>query len=129
MLPTEVGHLGVEILNAARRWAKERARMRLVLDSKTATPAHTEQVRAAYNKTSHELEVLVVRLERVLLLSGAVVPTGRRVGKQIAASPVLQSLLAGIARAGAQALNDALNPAPQRIEMKEVIAEVIDSKE
>jgi hypothetical protein len=128
MLPKEVGHLGVEILNAARRWAQARARMRLVLDSKTATPSQTEQVRAAYNKASHELEVLVVRLERVLLLSGAVVPASRQRGKPIVASPVLQGLLVNIARAGAQALHETLNPG-QKTEVKEVVAEVIDMKE
>jgi hypothetical protein len=87
----DAAHLGIEIVNSARRWMRLRARLRLLLDSKTAQPSAVEKVRVAYNKESHELELLVAKLEKTLLLNG-------------------QELITLLARAGADGLSEALNP-------------------
>ncbi len=77
-MPAPPAHLGIEILNAARRWARARVILRRVLDSKKATPADVEARKRQYNKTSTELEVVVGRLERALQAQGNAVPMTRR---------------------------------------------------
>jgi hypothetical protein len=102
----DAAHLGIEIVNSARRWMRLRARLRLLLDSKTAQPSAVEKVRVAYNKESHELELLVAKLEKTLLLNGQIVPAKRRPKNTFP----WQELITLLARAGADGLSEALNP-------------------
>lgn len=74
MMPAEAGHLGVEIMNAARRWVQKRGLLRRALDSKSATPKQIETHKKNYERACHELEVVVARLERLLAISGKAVP-------------------------------------------------------
>ncbi len=108
MMPKEAGHLGVEILNGARRWARARAMLRRALDSKTATPNQLEQIKNAHNRAAHDLEVLVGRMERLLLLSGQVVPVNKRPPNPIP----WQQLFGLLAKVGAEGLSGALNGQP-----------------
>jgi hypothetical protein len=105
---SDAGHLGIEILNSARRWARLRVRLRMLLDSKAATPQQVEKVRVAYNKESHELELKVGKLERLLILSGQNVSVARRSQNPIP----WNQLFALLAKVGAEGLNGALNGVP-----------------
>lgn len=125
------GYLGVEILNAARRWAAARAVLRRTLDSKSATPEARLRAQTAYKSAADELERFVLKLERLLASVGASVPKGRR-----PETPFPWSQLFGVLGAGASALGEALSnkPAtpsagPQPPAQKSVRAEVIDVKD
>ena len=114
----QASHLGVEILNGARRWVKARGDLRRALDSKKASPQEVETAKAAYNRTAEELELNVLRLERVMNLSGIVVSMKKR--KQTAPFPWQQFL--GAVATGAKALEAAVNQNSE----KTVTARVID---
>ena len=102
----EASRLGVEILNAARRWVKARADLRKALDSKRATPQAVEAAKVAYNRTAEELEMTVVRLERLMGLNGMTVSMKRR--KKAGAPFPWQQFLGAVAT-GAKALEAAVN--------------------
>jgi hypothetical protein len=104
----DAAHFGIEVVNSARRWMRLRARLRLLLDSKTAAPASVEKVRIAYNRESHELELLVAKLEKALLLNGQLIPAKRRPKNNFP----WNELFALLARAGAEGLSGALNGVP-----------------
>lgn len=107
-LPADAGHLGIEILNCARRWTRLRLQLKLLLDSKTATDAQKQRVRVAYNKESEELAMKVVQLERLILAGGQNIPATRR-----PKNPFPWNELFGLlARVGAEGLNGALNGIP-----------------
>lgn len=74
----EAGRLGIEIVNASRRWAHAREVCRRYFDSKSAPPAEVEKAKRAYMKASDELEAHVRKLEVLMRLSGLVVPMGKR---------------------------------------------------
>lgn len=112
----EAGRLGIEIVNAARRWAKARAVCRRLLDSKRAHPQEVEVARKSYLKASDEMEVLVGKLEAVMRLSGLVVPMNRRPKKPFPWKP----LISGIADF-TKALEAAINTPKDTIQ-----AEVVD---
>jgi hypothetical protein len=95
-------HLGVETLNAARRWSKARKQLRRMLDSKKATPQKLEAAKRAYEKGCKELESGVDRLDRLLHVSGAVVPMKK------ASKPFPWEKLFGLVSEGAKALESAV---------------------
>lgn len=108
MPPSDPGHLGIEILNSSRRWVRLRMRLKVLLDSKTASEAQVNKVRLAYNKESEELERHVRRLEVALAASGQNVPMTRRPQNPIP----WQQLFTLLAKVGAEGLNGALNGVP-----------------
>lgn len=120
-VPSEIGYLGVEILNGTRRWAAARNQVRRLIDSKSATQDDVKKATAAYNKTSDELEVIVRRLERLLLMTGQTVPMGRLKKKQ-SDFPWMKVFSVFMAE-GAKALEHAVN---NKVPPQIVEAEVID---
>lgn len=69
MLP-EVGQLGVEGLNAARRWARARGILRRTLDSKAASRSQRDKAKRAYDKASTDLETVIGKLEQAMRATG-----------------------------------------------------------
>lgn len=74
----EVGQLGVEVLNAARRWARARGILRRMLDSKTTTKQKKDAAKRAYDKVNNELETLVGKLETAMRASGPTVSMDKK---------------------------------------------------
>lgn len=112
----EAGRIGIEIVNACRRWAHSRAKCRRLLDSKKASPHDVEAARKTYLKASDEMEAIVGRLEAVMRLSGLVVPMHKRPVKPFPWKPLIT-----VAADFTKALADAINNPQQHIE-----AQVID---
>lgn len=102
----EASQLGVEILNASRRWVKARDDLRKALDSKRATPQAVEAAKAAYNRTAEELELQVLKLERLMGLNGIVVSMKKR--KKPSEPFPWESFLRAVST-GAKALEAAVN--------------------
>lgn len=111
--------LAIEILNGARRWTQARLRLRLVLDSKSATPKQIEKAKVDFSTAGDELEALVVRLERFMKNSGKQVSSKR--GAANTAFPWRE--LFGMVSAGAKAVESALG---QPVEPVAIRAKVID---
>lgn len=61
-----LGRLGIDIIKAARRWAISRARLRRMLDSRTAKPQQVQRAKEEYTKLSDQLEKAVGRMERAM---------------------------------------------------------------
>jgi hypothetical protein len=121
VLPSQAGHLGVEILNAARRWALARSRCRRLFDSKSAPKADVEQATQVYNKAADELELAVRRLERVLQLSGIVAPIQRRT------APFPWKPFLGALSEGLRAVEAAVNAKNSAVQGVIIDAEVIET--
>jgi hypothetical protein len=117
--------MGVEILNAARRWARARNKCRRLFDSKSASPHEVEAARNAYNKASDEMELTVMRLEKLLRLNGLLVPMGKRPRKPFPWPQFLNAISQG-AKALEQAV--AIEPQPD-VPTQEVQATVIDMED
>ena len=118
-LPTEVGQIGVEILNAARRWAAARNQIRRMIDSKSASESDVKKATNIYNKAADELELKVRHLEKLLLMNGQIVPMARGKGKGDFPWKSFLKFVAEGVKAVEQAVNE--KPPPTPIE-----AEVID---
>lgn len=56
-------HLGFEVVERARRWAKARNTLRKLMDSKSAKPEAVEKAKALYVKASDELEQVARQVE------------------------------------------------------------------
>jgi hypothetical protein len=110
-LDPSTAHLGVEILNAARRWARARNKCRRLFDSKSASPHEVEAAKNAYNKASDEMELTVMRLERMLRLNGLLVPMNKRPRNPFPWPQFLNAISQG-ARALEQAVNQPDEPLP-----------------
>lgn len=119
-LPIEIGHLGVEILNGARRWASARNRIRGLMDSKSATDMQLKAATKAYNKAADDLEVVVRRMEHIMRMNGKVVSMKRR--RKGEPFP-WRSFLSAVSE-GARALESAVNKSAE--EAVTVKAQVID---
>jgi hypothetical protein len=119
----EASHLGVEILNAARRWVKARGDLRRALDSKKASPEAVEAAKAAYNRTAEELELHVLKLERLMSLNGIAVSMKKR---KKASEPFPLGSFLGAVAAGAKALEAAVNARSGSGSSPDATAKVID---
>ena len=98
------GRLALETLAAARRWARVRAKLRRLLDSKSAPAADVNQARGAYSKASDELELSVRRLEKFM------VANGQKMSMKRATPPFPWQQMLGAVAAGLQAVDTAINP-------------------
>lgn len=108
-LQDPAAQLAVEALNGARRWTQARIRLRLLLDSKSASPKAVEKAKAEFSKAGDELEALVVRLERFVKNGGRKVSNKRGASTQ----PFPWRELFGMVSAGAKAVESALTqPTP-----------------
>lgn len=107
MAPVTLAYLGVEALNAARRWALSRLKLRQVLDSKTAKPAAVEQAKLDYRKQSDDLEKTMLTLEKHLAENGSRLSAKAKRDPNAPAFP-WKSFLGMIAE-GARALENAVD--------------------
>jgi len=112
----ELGRLGVDVVNAARRWAHTRARCRRLLDSKKASPHDVATANKVYLKASDELEMAVRRLSAAMVREGANVPMNKRTRAPFPWKPLITAV-GGITKA----LEEAVRAGEQPLE-----AEVID---
>lgn len=87
-----------------------------------ATPQHIGIAKNNYNRASHEMEVLVTRLERELISTGNMVSPVKRIN-----TAPLQQLLQILARTGAQALHETLSKKTAG-DVIDVEAEIIDKE-
>jgi hypothetical protein len=55
-----------KLIQIARRWARSRAKLRKVLDSKSATPKVQERAQKAHVEDTHKMERAVLELEGAL---------------------------------------------------------------
>ena len=72
-----MAHLGLEVVATARHWAKARAKLRRLLDSKRAKTETVDAAKKAYTKASDDLEVVVARVE-TLAKAGSLKKKARR---------------------------------------------------
>lgn len=77
-ISSEVGGIGVEVLNAARRWRRSRVVLRRTLDSKTASKQQKDKARRGYEKSNAELEGVVGKLEAAMRSAGPTVPMDKQ---------------------------------------------------
>jgi hypothetical protein len=119
----QASHLAIEALSAARRWVQSRILLRRILDSKTAPPAQVEKAKVAYNKAGEELEMVVVRLEKLLHQNGIAVSKNRR---KPPTKPFPLKELLGVIASGAKAFETALSR--EKIPAAPIDAHVIDVK-
>ena len=108
------GYLGIDVINAGRRWAYARARLRLLLDSKAATPQQVQKAKTDYNRLTNEMEVMVGRLERAMQQEGVqVAPVKRSQPAAISLKQVL-GFVADAAKAAEVAIQTPLATDPRR---------------
>lgn len=100
------GHLGVEVLKAAKRWAFARARLRRLLDSKTAKPQQVQRAKVEYTKLSDQLETAVGRLEKTLSQAKTQSSQAVRVQASVSGGLSLANLIGTAAKAAEVALQN-----------------------
>jgi len=106
-----LAYLAVEALNAARRWALSRFKLRQVLDSKTATAAAVEKAKLDYRKNSDGLEKLMLDLEKHLAENGQRLSAAARAAPGSKSPFPWKSFLGAVAE-GAKALEQAVSKTP-----------------
>ncbi len=111
-----MAHLGFEVVAVARRWAQARAKLRRLLDSKSATPDAVEAAKKGYTKRSDELEVVVSRVE-AMAKAGVL---KKRASKPIDWRSVLGAVNA-VGAIGAAALESAVAPDKSALGEDEII--------
>jgi len=114
-------HLGFEVVERARKWAKARVTLRKVLDSKSAKPEAIEKAKLAFAKASDELELIVVQVEKLM---------ARGVLKKKSSKPIDWAALANAAVVAAQAVEKVVTPSakPGLQDVIDVDFEVVEKR-
>lgn len=97
-----------KVVEAARRWARSRAKYRQLMDSKSATAKAQQSAQKKHVEDTHKLEKAVLELEATLrTYQGAPLPKGRR------KKPIPWKQVLGAISTGAGVLEKAMEGGPQ----------------
>lgn len=111
----DVGKLGVDTLNAARRWARARIVFRRTLDSRAASKQQRDKAKRAYDKTNTDLENTVAKLEKAMRAAGSIMSMDKVRGGSTFPWNKLFGMVSEVAKAVETAVEAPNNQTPPQV--------------